>query len=54
MTNEQKMNEQLSQLADVIKGMFTEEELKQMEESFNVFKQLKEEEQKESTTNPKS
>lgn len=42
MTNEDKLNEQLSQLADVIKSMFTEEELKQMEESFNVFKEMHE------------
>lgn len=51
MTNEEKLNEQLSQLADVVKGMFTPEELKQMEESFIVFKQLKEAEKNESTTN---
>jgi hypothetical protein len=42
MTNEEKLNEQLSQLADVVKSMFTEEELKKMEEDFNVFKRLNE------------
>jgi len=52
MTNEEKMNEQLSQLADVVKSMFTEEELKQMEESFNQFKTLHE--ASGSTTNQES
>lgn len=42
MTNEEKLNEQISDMANIIKGMFTEEELKQMEESFNVFKALHE------------
>jgi len=49
MNNEEKLNQQLSDMADIIKSMFTEEELKQMEESFNVFKErmLKEKENKE-------
>jgi hypothetical protein len=42
MTNEEKLNQQISDVADIIKGMFTAEELKQMEESFNVFKELQE------------
>lgn len=42
MTNTDKMNEQLSQLADIVKKMFTEEELKEMEYSFDIFKQLDE------------
>ena len=48
MTNEEKLNQQLSDMADIIKGMFTPEELKQMEESFNVFKEKHE--KGESTT----
>ncbi len=49
MNNEEKLNQQLSDMADIIKSMFTEEELKQMEESFNVFKErmLEQKENKE-------
>lgn len=35
MTNYEKMNEQISDLAELLKGMFTPEELKEMEEKFN-------------------
>lgn len=52
MTNEAKLNQQISEVADIIKGMFSKEELKQMEDSFNVFKELNE--VSSSTTNPKS
>ena len=50
--NEDKLNQQISEVADIIKGMFSKEELKQMEDSFNVFKELNE--VSSSTTNPKS
>ena len=50
--NEDKLNQQISEVADIIKGMFSKEELKQMEDSFNVFKELNE--VRSSTTNPKS
>lgn len=52
MTNEEKLNQQISEVADIIKGMFSKEELKQMEDSFNVFKELNE--VSSSTTNPES
>jgi hypothetical protein len=35
MTNQEKMNEQISNLADMMKGMFTPEELKEMEKRFD-------------------
>ena len=52
MTNEEMMNKQISDLADIVKGMFTKEELDKMEESFNIFKELQE--VSGSTTNPES
>ena len=52
MTNEAKLNQQISEVADIIKGMFSKEELKQMEDSFNAFKELNE--VSSSTTNPES
>ena len=47
MTNEEKLNQQISEVADIIKGMFSKEELKQMEDSFNVFKELNEQKEKD-------
>jgi hypothetical protein len=35
MNNTEKMNEQISKLADMMKGMFTAEELKEMEKRFD-------------------
>ena len=40
MTNDEMMNKQISELADLVKGMFSKEELKQMEDSFNAFVEL--------------
>jgi len=34
-TNYEVMNEQISQLADLMKGMFTEEQLKDMEKRYD-------------------
>ena len=42
-----KLNQQISEVADIIKGMFSKEELKQMEDSFNVFKELNEQKEKD-------
>jgi hypothetical protein len=35
MTNEEKMNEQISDLAELMKGMFTKEELEEIEKRFD-------------------
>ena len=35
MTNEEKMNEQIAEIAEKFKGMFTKEELEHMEAIYN-------------------
>ena len=35
MTNNEKMNQQINEIAELFKGMFTPEEIKDMEEKYN-------------------
>jgi len=37
MTNEEKMNEQIKELAEMFKSQFTKEEIEKLEKDFNEF-----------------
>jgi hypothetical protein len=37
MTNEEKLNEQIKDIAEMFKGTFTKEEIEKMERDFNEF-----------------
>ena len=41
MTNQQKMDEQLLELAEFFKGMFTEEDIKNIDKAYEEFKKEK-------------
>jgi len=51
MSNEEKLNEQLSDVAELFKVMFTKEELEKLEKDFNDFQKRMLEEKDSSTTN---
>lgn len=48
MTNQEKMDEQIANIAELFKGMFTKEELEELERKYELIIQSG------STTNPES
>lgn len=50
MTNEEKMNEQIKEIAEMFKSQFTKEELEKLEKDFNEFQKRMLEEKQSSTT----
>ena len=51
MTNNEKMNEQIKDIAEMFKASFTKEELEKMEKDFNEFQKRMLESKDTSTTN---
>lgn len=51
MTNNEKMNEQIKDIAEMFKASFSKEELEKMEKDFEEFQKRMLEQKNESTTN---
>ena len=51
MTNNEKLNEQIKEIAEMFKSQFTKEELEKMEKDFNEFQKRMLEQKDSSTTN---
>jgi soluble cytochrome b562 len=51
MTNEDKLNEQIKDVAEAFKNMFTKEELEKLQKDFNEFQKRMLEEKENNATN---
>jgi Asp-tRNA(Asn)/Glu-tRNA(Gln) amidotransferase C subunit len=51
MTNNEKMNEQIKNIAEMFKASFTKEELEKLEKDFNEFQKRMLEQQNNNATN---